>query len=307
MYIALNDLVAVMQGSVGNEVTVTIGANNTIQASINKINGSKIVYRAADNSDPENPVAEQSVNAKIAELEEALGDGIDALDADVDAAAVPNSGYDSYAIGVVSGVTEVDGVITAVDTTYVDAAGSATAVKNLVIGANTDTASDDTIYGAKAYADDAVDTAVAGLDADVDAATDVSVTDAEKVAVVTGITEVDGKITAVDSIDVDLAGAATRAKAAVIGASTDAASANTVYGAKAYADSAVSTAVTALDADLDATLGVSDTDPNAIAVVTGVTEVDGVITAVDSAAADAAGSATAAQAAAIAYTDAALT
>ena len=58
----------------------------------------------------------------------------------------------------------------------------------------------------------------------------------------TGVTEVDGVLTAVDSIDVDLAGAATRAKNAVIGTSSDTASSNTVYGAKAYADDAVAAA-----------------------------------------------------------------
>ena len=71
----------------------------------------------------------------------------------------------------------------------------------------------DTINGAKAYADDKV----SNLDADVDAATDTTITDTEKVAVVTGVTEADGIITGVDSIDVDTAGAATRAKNAVVG------------------------------------------------------------------------------------------
>lgn len=81
---------------------------------------------------------------------------------------------------------------------------------------------------------DAIDTLIQGMDADLDAVTNTSETDIEKVAVVTGVTEVDGVLTAVDSIDVDKAGAATRAKNAVIGASTDATSANTIHGVKNY-------------------------------------------------------------------------
>lgn len=73
--------------------------------------------------------------------------------------------------------------------------------------------------------------AIETLDADVDAETDSTITDTEKVAVVTGITEVDGKITAVDSIDVDKAGAATRAKNAVMGdATTDTVASKTIEG-----------------------------------------------------------------------------
>ena len=163
-----------------------------------------------------------------------------------------------------------------------------------------DAASADTIYGAKAYADDIV----ADLDADVDATTDATVTDAEKVAVVTGVTEVDGVITAVDSIDVDLAGAATRAKNAVIGSASDTADAATVYGAKAYADSIVADGLADLDADLDAT---GTAQHAGVFVVSGVTQVDGELTAVDSTEVEVAGAAAAAEQAAKDYTDAALT
>lgn len=60
-----------------------------------------------------------------------------------------------------------------------------------------------------------VDELIQGMDADLDAATDASVTDQFKVAVLTGVTEVNGKLTAADSIDVDQAGAATAAYNAI--------------------------------------------------------------------------------------------
>jgi hypothetical protein len=235
----------------------------------------------------------------IGYVDEKVGAGVTALDADVD--AVLGAGdTDAEAVAVVTGVTEVDGIITGVDSVAADKAGAATRAKAEVIGTNSDAASANTIYGAKAYAN----AAVAALDADVDAATDTTVTDAEKVAVVTGVTEVDGVITAVDSVDVDLAGAATRAKNAVIGSASDAATAATIYGAKAYADSIVSGGLAALDADLDAT---GTAQHAGVFVVSGVTQVDGAVTAVDSTEVEVAGAAAAAEQAAKSYTDAALT
>ena len=221
------------------------------------------------------------------------------LDADVDATAG----------SVITGITEVDGVITGVDEVPLTAAnvayGQTTAAAALdTIGAIPATSQATTVVG---YVDEKVGDGVGSLNADVDAALGAGDTDPEAVAVVTGVTEVAGVITGVDSAAADAAGAATRAKAAVIGTNADAASANTIYGAKAYADDAVTTAVEALDADLDAALGVADTDTNAVAVVTGVTQVDGEITAIDSIAVDAAGAATTAEANAKAYTDTALT
>ena len=235
----------------------------------------------------------------IGYVDEKVGAGVTALDADVDA-ALGASDTDAEAVAVVTGVTEVDGIITGVDSVAADKAGAATRAKAEVIGVNSDAASANTIYGAKAYAN----AAVAALDADVDAATDTTVTDAEKVAVISGVTEVDGVITAVDSIDVDLAGAATRAKNAVIGSASDGATAATIYGAKAYADSVVGSAVADLDADLDAT---GTAQHAGVFVVSGVTQVDGELTAVDSTEVEVAGAAAAAEQAAKDYTDAALT
>ena len=166
-YIDVADLIEYNSVSSTGEVTLT-DTNHTITATIGEIVASKIVYREADTTDPEHPIAKQTVAQAINALESAVGTG-----------------------------GSVDSKISA---------------------------------------------AIAALDADLDATTDSTVTDAEKVAVMTGVTEVDGVLTAVDSIDVDLAGAATRAKNAVIGTSSDTASANTIYGAKAYADDAVAAA-----------------------------------------------------------------
>ena len=166
-YIDVADLIEYNSVSSTGEVTLT-DTNHTITATIGEIAASKIVYREADTTDPEHPIAKQTVAQAINALESAVGTG-----------------------------------------------GSV---------------------------DSKISTAIAALDADLDATTDSTVTDTEKVAVMTGVTEVDGVLTAVDSIDVDLAGAATRAKNAVIGTSSDTASSNTVYGAKAYADDAIAAA-----------------------------------------------------------------
>lgn len=234
MYIALDDLVAVMQGSVGEEITVAIGANNAIQASVNNIHGSKIIYEVGTGG-----AADITVNDKIAELEQALGDGIDALDADLDADMTGDvNASDNEAVAVMTGVTEVDGVITSVDSVAADKAGAASRAKAAVIGQVGDLATANTIYGAKQHASDLVN----NLDADLDATT--ANADRFAVAVVTGVTEANGVVTSVDSAAADAAGAATTVKSEVIGASTDTKTADTINGAKAYADDAVTTALT---------------------------------------------------------------
>lgn len=86
------------------------------------------------------------------------------------------------------------------------------------------------------------------------------------------LTEVDGVVTAISGSiaanTYDAYGAASTAKSEVIGASGDASTANTIYGAKAYADSKVSTVVNGLDYTDSAV---------ANQFVTSVSETDGVI------------------------------
>lgn len=130
------------------------------------------------------------------------------------------------------------------------------------------------------------------------------------VTIKAGLTETDGVIGNSSADDIVLA------KVAKTGAAADVSiadagniiTATTVEGAlaeiKAQANAA-DAAVAALDADIDASA--SSSDANAVAVVTGITQVDGLITAVDSTAVDQAGAATTAEANAKAYTDTALT
>lgn len=306
-YINVADLIEYNAVSSTTEITLT-DTNHTISATVGEIAASKIVYRAESGTQgQEGYVAKQTVAQAINALETAASTGVDtkistaiaALDADLDA----TSG------SVVTGITEVDGVITHIDEVALTAANVAYGQSSNVgaaldtIGTIPGTSNATTVVG---YIDEKVGAGVSALDADVDAVLS-GTSDPNAVAVVSGITEVDGVITAVDSAAVDAAGSATAALASAIGNSNDAATANTINGAKAYADAAVSTAVNALDADFDAALSVSDTDTNAVAVITGVTQADGVITGIDSVAADAAGSATAAEAAAKAYADTLLT
>lgn len=305
MYIALDDLVAVMSGGTTAEITVAIDSHNEITATVNEISGDKVIYAVGTGG-----AEDVTVNDKIAALETALGDGIDALDGSATIATESNG-----VVTIKGGISEVDGVIdndsssdivlakvattgSAQDVSY----GTTTAKAALdTIGAIPTTAEATTVVG---YVDEKVGNVVAGLDADLDAAAPAQGADAEAVGVVSGVTEVDGVITSVDTAYADTAGAATRAKAAVIGQDGDAASANTIYGAKAYADAAVAGSVEALDADKDAS---GTALHSGTFVMSGITQVDGLITSIDSVEVENAGAAAAAEAAAKAYTDAALT
>lgn len=307
IYIALDDLVAVMSGGTTSEITVAIDSHNEITATVNTISGDKVIYAEGTGG-----AADITVNDKLDALEDAIGDGIDALDGSATIATVS-----SGVVTLKGGISEVNGVIdndsssditlakvattgAAIDVSY----GASSNVKAALdtIGTIPGTATATTVVG---YVDEKVSGTVAGLDADVDAAAvPASGYDAYAVGVVSGVTEVDGVITGVDTTYVDAAGSAMAVKADVIGTSSDTASADTINGAKAYADGAVSTAVTALDADKDAT---GTALYSGTFVMSGVTQVDGLITSIDSVEVENAGAAAAAEAAAKAYTDTKLT
>lgn len=147
-----------------------------------------------------------------------------------------------------------------------------------------------------------IKTAIENLDSAIDtkiADTEINATN-KTVNVIKGFSIEDGELT--DSVtytqltfNFDAAGAA----AAVLGTAADTADKATVYGVKAYADQLVAD----LDADLDA---VGTAAKDGTFVVSGVTQVDGKITAVDSVEVEKAGAAAAALDTAKAYTDAAL-
>ena len=141
-----------------------------------------------------------------------------AMDADLDASGNAANG----GVFVVSGVTEVDGILTGVDSVEVEQAGAAASA----------------LASAQSY----VNTEIAKLDADLDAS---GTAQHSGVFVMAGVTEVDGKITAVDSVEVEVAGAAAAAQAAAAADATSKANAAEA-AAKSYADGILATdAVTA--------------------------------------------------------------
>ena len=113
-----------------SEVTVAIDANNNITATVGQIAASKVDYTTGNDG--------ETVAQALTRIDTALGAGgsvatqiqtaIQALDADLDATGTAqHSGT-----FVVSGVTEVDGVITAVDSVEVEAAGAAATAKGTI-------------------------------------------------------------------------------------------------------------------------------------------------------------------------------
>ena len=188
------------------QVQLAISSTNEISATI--VAGSVTATELASNA---------VTTAKIAD---------DAVTADKVAISAHTEAQTAGADGVAVSVTTIDGQVSAVSAsiaanTY-DTYGSASA--------------------AQTAAEDYTDSAIAGLDA---TASQTAGTD----GLALSITEVDGKVTAISGSiaanTYDASGAAATAKSEVIGTSSDAASANTVYGAKAYADAATDAIATA--------------------------------------------------------------
>ena len=300
-YINVADLIEYNSVASTDEITLT-DTNHTVTATVGEIAASKIRYT-------EDKTVAQALNA----LESAVGTGgtveqkietaIQALDSDKTA----TSG------SVITGIHEVDGKIDSIDEIALTAQNVTYGTSNVkaaldTIGAIPTTSSAATVID---YVNEKVGAGVDALDADLDAELSATDTDTEAVAVVSGVTQVDCKLTAVDSLAVDKAGAASRAKAALIGNTGDSASDDTIKGAKKYADDAIATALESVDdkiETLDADLDASGTAQHAgVFVVSGVTQTDGKLVSVDSTEVEVAGAAAAAEQAAKDYTDAALT
>ena len=121
IYIPVDDLMAAISGgttTVANEyeLQVSVDAHNVITAALNNIYAQKVQYV---------PTSATTVLTSVTTVKGAL-DAIDTLiqgmDADLDASGTPaHSG-----VFVMNGVTEVDGVITSVDSVEVEPAGAVT-------------------------------------------------------------------------------------------------------------------------------------------------------------------------------------
>lgn len=201
-------------------------------------------------------IIDLSAYSTTEQMNAAIASAIATEIAKLDATVTQSAGADGLALSV----TEVDGKLTGVTgsiapNTY-DAYGAAATAKGEVIGESTDTASANTIHGAKAYAD--------SLGSNYDAA-GAAATAAAGVVGQSGDTASDdtvyGAKAYADSLgsNYDAAGAASTAAAGVVGQSGDTASDDTVYGAKAYADSlATNYATSAQGAKADTALQPED-------------------------------------------------
>ena len=139
-------------------------------------------------------------------------------------AAIQALDVDAKAGDYVASVAQVDGKIEATMGTFnFDAKGAAADVKTELIGTASDNASASTIAGAKKYADEAAGLAKGYADTQDAATLSAAKTYAKEYA--------DGL-----AANYDAAGAAGTAKSEVIGASGDASTADTIYGAKKHAE-----------------------------------------------------------------------
>lgn len=133
-YIEVADLIEYNSVKSNAEITLT-DTGHEIEATVGAISSSKITFTHSG----DNPT-DTTVQAALRDLYTQIGEGgsvasqiqsaIQNLDADLDASGTPahNGTF------VVSGVTEVDGKITSVDSVEVEAAGAAAAVKSALLG-----------------------------------------------------------------------------------------------------------------------------------------------------------------------------
>ena len=133
-YIEVADLIEYNSVKSNAEITLT-DTGHEIEATVGAISSSKITFTPSD----DNPT-NTTVQAALRDLYTQIGEGgsvasqiqteIQKLDADLDASGTPahNGTF------VVSGVTEVNGKITSVDSVEVEAAGAAAAVKSALLG-----------------------------------------------------------------------------------------------------------------------------------------------------------------------------
>lgn len=209
IYVPVQSLVDIYTAEQGaSQIQITIDSNNKISATI--VAGSVDTAELADGA---------VTTAKIDD---------DAVTADKVAIPAHTESQTAGADGIAISVETTDGQVSSVSAS---------------IAANTyDT------YGsassAQAAAEGYTDSAIGELDAIADSTKTAIDSETARTAqnggvfALQGVTEVDGKLTAMTAIEVDVAGAAATAKSEVIGTNADNSSASTIYGAKAYADAA---------------------------------------------------------------------
>ena len=137
---------------------------------------------------------------------------------------------DTYydAIGAADAVLGTSGDASSANTVY-----GAKKLANEVLGTSGDAATANTVYGAKAYAAAQASAAQAAAEAASDPAGSAAAAQSAAESYADSLAS-----------NYDAAGSAASAAAGVVGSAGDAATANTVYGAKAYADSVATAAVT---------------------------------------------------------------
>lgn len=219
IYLLVSELVDVYTGTVdANGVTIAVNSNNQISATVNSINGSVLVAGTV---------------AKTA-----LASGVQT------SLELADSAVQSVATGSTAGAISVDGTAVPVyGLANVATSGAATDVQYKAAEGQTPAESVgaaltriDTALGAGGSVASQIESAVNALDGAADA-TDATAAHSGTV-VLQKVVQVDGVIDDSQTVEVEVEAAG--AAAAVVGASTDAASANTVYGAKKYADSLAS-------------------------------------------------------------------
>lgn len=228
----------------------------TVNSDASALDGRVDTLEDTIGADGVDPAVGSTVWSRINDLEDGLGESSDSAAADGTTAwsRIKQAESDIDALETRAG--QIEGKLGTADDTA-NAAG--TTAWSRLKNAETDIDTLQGLVGSTAVSTQ-ITNAIAGLDADLDAS--VANMAAGAVAVMTGITEVDGILTAVDSVAVDPAGTAASAASAVstnlLGASGDAASANTIFGAKAYADSVAAAATEPIsESDLNTLLGIT--------------------------------------------------
>ena len=133
-YIEVADLIEYNSVKSNAEITLT-DTGHEIEATVGAISSSKITFTPSGDK-PADTTVQDALRALYTQIGEGgsvasqIQTAIQKLDADLDASGTPahNGTF------VVSGVTEVDGVITSVDSVEVEAAGAAAAVKTALLG-----------------------------------------------------------------------------------------------------------------------------------------------------------------------------